>query len=555
METLGAILKRYRCIKIRKEAPPSASYGVEREVEGIVHEAWIPFMFPLARGMPDSNMRRKYQLSKTAEKKCDEVIKLTRESCNLPIPEDRKPSDIVVEHISAPSLVGQKAPEILKQLMELLGVKEITRIAVYGRGGSGKITLVKTLNYWPDSSRRELFNVVIWVIEWLERVEKIECEVEGIEHETQLLLEADPIDDPFGPGCILDSNMRRKYHLSKTAAKKRDEMKKVTKESCNLPIPIEDRKPSDIVVEHISAPSLVELFDMVISVPVSNDLDIKEVQSRFAEKLKEYTIRIGPSSCDSIYLPTQHDEKRVILRGVGLLQRGLEGLLCTASSLDLFTCGGVSSLSDIITNKSLCGLPNLKSLTISNCDCITTLLVGETTLRSTLPNLEHGTLSHLDNLATLLDTIVPRGCLGNLKTIKVVGCRLLKNLISFAILRLVPNLEEIKVSECRRMKQVITKDFFETLPKLKTIEVRDMESLRTICSREAGLSALERIVVSNCPRVVKLPFAARDAVTIKEIRGDLKWWRSLKWQVHADKICLQQRFQACADTAVLPMED
>ncbi|TQD88864.1 hypothetical protein C1H46_025545 [Malus baccata] len=404
------------------------------------------------------------------------------------------------------------------------------------------------------------------VIEWLEGVEKIECEVEGIEHETQLLLEADPIDDRFGPGCILDSNMLRKYHLSKTAAKKRDEMKKVTKESCNLPIPIEDRKPSDIVVEHISAPSLVgqkapqilkhhmellavkeitridvygrELFDMVISVPVSNDLDIKEAQSRFAEKLKEYTIRIGPSSCDSIYLPTQHDEKRVILRGVGLLQRGLEGLLCTASSLDLFTCGGVSSLSNIITNKSLCSLPNLKSLTISNCDCITTLLVGETTLPSTLPNLEHGTLSHLDNLATLLDTIVPRGCLGNLKTIKVVGCRLLKNLISFAILRLVPNLEEIKVSECRRMKQVITKDFFETIPKLKTIEVRDMESLRTICSREAGLSALERIVVSNCPRVVKLPFAARDAVTIKEIRGDLKWWRSLKWQVHADKICL-----------------
>ncbi|KAM1696514.1 hypothetical protein FF1_030663 [Malus domestica] len=336
--------------------------------------------------------------------------------------------------------------------------------------------------------------------------------------------------------------MRRKYHLTKTAAKKRDEMKKVTKESCNLPIPIEDRKPSDIVVEHISAPSLVGQKAPEILKHHMELLAVKEIT-----RIAVY----GRGSRKTAL----HDEKRVILRGVGLLQRGLEGLLCTASSLDLFTCGGVSSLSDIITNKSLCGLPNLKSLTISNCDCITTLLVGETTLRSTLPNLEHGTLSHLDNLATLLDTIVPRGCLGNLKNIKVVGCRLLKNLISFAILRLVPNLEEIKVSECRRMKQVITKDFFETLPKLKTIEVRDMESLRTICSREAGLSALERIVVSNCPRVVKLPFAARDAVTIKEIRGDLKWWRSLKWQVHADKICLQQRFQACADTAVLPMED
>ncbi|XP_050141135.1 uncharacterized protein LOC126617125 [Malus sylvestris] len=371
-----------------------------------------------------------------------------------------------------------------------------------------------------DVSRLEGKHLPCQVIEWLERVEKIEHEVEGIEHEARLLLEAAPIDSPFGPGCMLDSNMRRKYQLSKTAAKKRHEVKKVTEELCSLPISAEYRKPTDIVVEHIPAPSL-----------------------------------IGPSSCYSVCLPTQHDEKRIILRGVDLLHRDLEGLLSTASALGLFTCGGISSLSDIITNKSLCGLPNLKSLTISNCDCITTLLVSETTLRSTLPNLEHLTLSHLDNLATLLDTIVPRGCLKNLKTIQVVGCRLLKYLLSFAILRLVPNLEEIKVSDCRTMKQVITKTFPEMLPKLKTIEVRNMENLRTICSREAELSALERIVVSNCPRVVKLPFAARDAVTIKEITGDLNGWRTLKWKDRADKISLQQRFQACADTGVQPLED
>lgn len=111
----------------------------------------------------DSNMRQKYQLSKSAAKKCDEVKQLIKEACDHPPMEDRKLSDIRVEHILAPSLVGQKAPEKLNQLMELLADKGITRIAVYGMGGSGKTTLVKTLNNRLESSASEFFDMVIWV--------------------------------------------------------------------------------------------------------------------------------------------------------------------------------------------------------------------------------------------------------------------------------------------------------------------------------------------------------------------------------------------------------
>ncbi|KAH0986843.1 hypothetical protein GBA52_014020 [Prunus armeniaca] len=97
------------------------------------------------------------------------------------------------------------------------------------------------------------------------------------------------------------------------------------------------------------------------------------------------------------------------------------------------------------------------------------------------------------------------------------------------------------------MKQLIAENYYETLPKLKTIELRDMETLRTVCSREMEGSALERIEVSNCPRLGKLPFTAHDALTIKQIRGDLNWWNSLRWRKDADKISLQQRFQATED--------
>ncbi|KAI5333594.1 PREDICTED: disease resistance [Prunus dulcis] len=896
---------------------------IKQEVEEIEQKARLlleadPLDASIDQGcFLDSNMRQKYQLSKSAAKKCDEVKQLIKESCDLPPMEDRKLSDIRVEHIPAPSLVGQKAPEKLNQLMELLADKGITRIAVYGMGGSGKTTLVKTLNNRLESSASEFFDMVIWVpvsndldmkkvqsrvaerlnlalnaeesterrAGKLHRVlksgkrfllilddvwEKIDLDIVGIPQgddqanckiilttrslgvcremmtdkeirmellneeeawnlfaqnagnvvesedinplareiarecgglplaiETMgksmrdktmiqlwqnalwqlkhsephygsfdkvylrlklsynslpskifkwcflscslypenfliktreliycwmaegLIGERQTLEESFNDGiakleylkdsCMLEqgegigtvkmhsvlrevaiwissneketgffssslqgmleklqTSFRRVSFMNKSITslptrllgasnltvlflqcnplnKIPDgffrevrvlkflnlsstqitslpssllhlrELHTLLLRDCrsleNLPplgglyklqvldlcgtrirelpkdmgklIHLRDLNLSrthhlEIIMEgSISGLSSLEVLDMsfsaykwdvkrnvegaafdeLLSLRQLSVLHIRldtvdcvalDYAGPWFGRLKEYTIRIGTRSCDT-NLPTQHDEKRVILRGVDLLKRGLEELLCSASALDLVSCGGMSSLSDIVARKSSCGLPNLKSLTISNCGCITSLLIGEQNLRSTLTNLEHLTLSRLDNLATMVDGIVRRGCLGNLKTIKVVGCGRLKKLISFALLRLVQNIEEIKVSDCRRMKQLIAENYYETLPKLKTIELRDMETLRTVCSREMEGSALERIEVSNCPRLGKLPFTACDALTIKQIRGDLNWWNSLRWRNDADKISLQQRFQATED--------
>ncbi|XVF04002.1 hypothetical protein REPUB_Repub05bG0042800 [Reevesia pubescens] len=40
-------------------------------------------------------------------------------------------------------------------------------------------------------------------------------------------------------------------------------------------------------------------------------------------RLREFNIQISPGSCDSNHLPTQHDKRRVVLRGVDLIGRGL----------------------------------------------------------------------------------------------------------------------------------------------------------------------------------------------------------------------------------------
>ncbi|GMY39447.1 disease resistance protein At4g27190-like, partial [Fagus crenata] len=163
--------------------------------------------------------------------------------------------------------------------------------------------------------------------------------------------------------------------------------------------------------------------------------------------------------------------RKYILRGVDLMEIGLEGLLCNACALDLVTCGGIREVSEIAGRKSLCGLPGLKSLTITSCEWITELVNGENVQGSMLP-VEGG--------------LPEGGCLGKLKTIEVVDCRRLKTVISYALLCQVQNLEEIRVSDCRRMKCIIVRNVSDGLiRKLKVIEIRNLINLKTICSRES----------------------------------------------------------------------
>ncbi|KAK9269457.1 hypothetical protein L1049_001231 [Liquidambar formosana] len=286
-------------------------------------------------------------------------------------------------------------------------------------------------------------------------------------------------------------------------------------------------------------------------------VDCLALDPAWPRRLRRFDIRISPRSCDSNYQPTQHDEKRVILRGVDLLEIGLEGLLCEASALDLVTCGGISGLSEIVGKASLHGLASLKSLTITSCDWNRNLISGEIIQGTVLPNLEHLTLRRLRNLETLLDGAIPNGeCLGRLRTIEVVDCPRLKNLMSYALLRRVKNLEEIRVSVCGRMKNIITgRVSSRALPKLKVIEMKDLINLRTICSNTCAWPSLERLEVRNCPMLKNLPLSASNAITLKEIRGDLRWWNNIVWEDDEIKLSLEQRLQACPDDVRLARED
>ncbi|XP_030522622.2 disease resistance protein At4g27190-like [Rhodamnia argentea] len=264
-------------------------------------------------------------------------------------------------------------------------------------------------------------------------------------------------------------------------------------------------------------------------------------------RLKRFRIWVSPRICESSYYsPIQQDEKRAILRGVDLtlLEGGLEVLLHNASALDLINCGGISDLSEIVSKKSLRGLQNLKSLSITGCSWIKVILREEKIQDSVLPNLENFTLSRLENLVKIVDGMLQEGCLGKLRTIEVVDCPKLKKLISYALLCQLHNLNEIKIADCERMKVVISGNLpGGVLPKLRVLEMRDLTSLRTIYPGMSNWPSLVRIEVSNCPKLDRLPFAFRNGFSIREIRGELEWWNNIKWPSEDIKISLQERFQ------------
>ncbi|KAM0063460.1 putative P-loop containing nucleoside triphosphate hydrolase, leucine-rich repeat domain superfamily [Helianthus debilis subsp. tardiflorus] len=168
-------------------------------------------------------------------------------------------------------------------------------------------------------------------------------------------------------------------------------------------------------------------FDELLSLEHLSVLQIRldsvkclESASFWLKKLTRFDIQISPWSHDSDHHVAKHDGKRLVLRGVDLLQEDLRDLLHNTSSLSVLTCVGM-------TRRHLLSLSSLISLTISNCNDITRLISKERSSKELFPNLQHLVLDHLQSLETIVEGIIPRGkCLKNLTTIQVLDCPMLK---------------------------------------------------------------------------------------------------------------------------------
>ncbi|KAF8409545.1 hypothetical protein HHK36_005623 [Tetracentron sinense] len=109
------------------------------------------------------NCSLRCRLSREVEEKLEEVKRLTSARHNFPpgVVAVNPPAK-VVEHIPGPSIEGQTtASRNLARVLDLLEDDGVSIIGIWGMGGVGKTTLVKTLNNKLEST--SLFSLVLWV--------------------------------------------------------------------------------------------------------------------------------------------------------------------------------------------------------------------------------------------------------------------------------------------------------------------------------------------------------------------------------------------------------
>ncbi|KAI3509957.1 hypothetical protein L1887_25482 [Cichorium endivia] len=424
-------------------------------------------------------MLRQYQQCWKVAKKLEQVKELNSTNFEIIAPERCSPIK-AMEEMSVPSLVGLQAASDMKKLLEILNSDDIRRIAVWGKEipeDLGSLSHLRELNL---SCTRLLKKIVAGSISGLSSLETLDMSFSAY-----------------------DWNPKMGF----------------------------DQKATFDELSSLGHLSVVKIrLDCI---------DCLAYASPWIKKLKKFDIQLSPRNCDS-NCNTQCNEKRLVLRGVDLLQENLQGVLHNTNSLSMLTCQGMAQ-------RHWLSLSSLISLTISNCNGIRILMSQERSSEAMFPTLQHLVLEHLNNLETIVEGIHPRDiCLSNLKTIQVLDCPKLKGTISYAMLRHVKKLEEIKVSGCKNMCRIIESGGHKkkTLPVLRVIEIRNMVKLRIICDGTSVCPLLQQIEVSRCSELKKLPISVANSCSLKEIRGDINWWNNLVWENHDDKSFFLQHFQA-----------
>ncbi|KAK1272153.1 Disease resistance protein [Acorus gramineus] len=221
----------------------------------------------------------------------------------------------------------------------------------------------------------------------------------------------------------------------------------------------------------------------------------------------------------------------------------VEDALKHTDAFELVGHSSISSLSDFDMTK----MGRLRSCQVRKCNMIDSIFVGG---YRPLPCLEELYLVDMLRLQCIWREPKTNEGLQNLKVLHVRNCPSLTKVFTVATIKGLPKLEELRVERCEEMVEIIgfsgdieeERDIVSSLKKLVLVE---LSSLRRICKEDLKMmrwSSLERLEVSNCPRLKALPLQGDKQSNLMELRGQREWWEKLEWRDRGVKELLQQNF-------------
>jgi disease resistance protein RPS2 len=225
--------------------------------------------------------------------------------------------------------------------------------------------------------------------------------------------------------------------------------------------------------------------------------------------------------------------------GVG---RAISDVLAEIDTFELTGHKGVSKLSDFGVDNYF---EKMSGCLIEGCHDFETLVDGNSIMNSALIWLEEMHINDAANLTSIWEGVVHSGSLARLKTLTLCQCPSLKKIFSNKMIAQLSGLQNLKVEECSEIEEIIMESEnsdleLDALQNLKTLVLLDLPKVRSIWIRDSiKWSSLEKIEISKCQLLTRLPFNNENAINLDYIEGQQSWWDALTWQEAAIKERLQ----------------
>ena len=203
---------------------------------------------------------------------------------------------------------------------------------------------------------------------------------------------------------------------------------------------------------------------------------------------------------------------------------------------------GASKLSDF----GIESINKMRGCLIERCNEIEIIVDGNSIRRSALICLEKMFINNAPKLRSIWEGPVRNGSLSQLTTLALCKCLKLKKIFSSGLIKQLSQLQHLEVEDCPEIEEIIAESEnnglkLDALPRLKMLVLSNLPRVKSIWRGDSlKWSFLEKIKLSMCQMLTKLPINNENAINLRCIEAYQTWWSALVWQDDA----IEQRLRS-----------